>query len=301
VVVLAQEEARTLGHNHIGTEHILLGLVREEEGLAARVLESLEITIERARAQVLREVGSSEEVTAGQIPFTARAKKLLELALREARSLGHTHIGTEHILLGVLRQSDGVAARILLAFDADPETVRHEVMRMLSHPGTLGRAGVGGRPAGEPRSPTLDVFWFGGLGSVLERLAVEIRDELGREPDDGDLLLAFACAPEMLAGQALKELGVDPDEVWTTVEQLRRQASGARDELTQRIEEARSGKLRAIEAQDFQTAARWRDQERELEQQARAHTVVKPEVLHAIRRHLGIPTPPDEAQPPTES
>ncbi len=121
VVVLAQEEARTLKHNYIGTEHILLGLLREEEGLAARVLESLDITVERVRAQVVRIVGSGEEVTSGQIPFTPRAKKVLELALREALSLGHNYIGTEHILLGLVRENEGVAARILLDFDADSE------------------------------------------------------------------------------------------------------------------------------------------------------------------------------------
>jgi ATP-dependent Clp protease ATP-binding subunit ClpC len=119
VVVLAQEEARTLKHNYIGTEHILLGLLREEEGLAARVLESLDITVERVRSQVVRIVGSGEEVTSGQIPFTPRAKKVLELALREALSLGHNYIGTEHILLGLVRENEGVAARILLDFDAD--------------------------------------------------------------------------------------------------------------------------------------------------------------------------------------
>ena len=108
VVVLAQEEARILKHNYIGTEHILLGLLREKEGLAARVLESLDITVERVRAQVVRIVGSGEEVTSGQIPFTPRAKKVLELALREALSLGHNYIGTEHILLGLVRENEGV-------------------------------------------------------------------------------------------------------------------------------------------------------------------------------------------------
>ena len=98
VVVLAQDEARALKHNYIGTEHILLGLLREEEGLAARVLESLDITVEEVRAQVARIVGQGDEVTTGQIPFTPRAKKVLELALREALSLGHNYIGTEHIL-----------------------------------------------------------------------------------------------------------------------------------------------------------------------------------------------------------
>ena len=134
VVVLAQEEARILKHNYIGTEHILLGLLREEEGLAARVLESLDITVERVRAQVVRIVGSGEEVTSGQIPFTPRAKKVLELALREALSLGHNYIGTEHILLGLVRENEGVAARILLDFDADSEKIRNEVIRMLSGP-----------------------------------------------------------------------------------------------------------------------------------------------------------------------
>jgi ATP-dependent Clp protease ATP-binding subunit ClpA len=132
VVVLAQEEARTLKHNHIGTEHILLGLLREEEGLAARVLASLDITVEQVRAQVVQIVGSGEEVTPGQIPFTPRAKKVLELALREALSLGHNYIGTEHILLGLVRENEGVAARILLDFDADSEKIRNEVIRMLA-------------------------------------------------------------------------------------------------------------------------------------------------------------------------
>ena len=135
VVVLAQEEARTLKHNYIGTEHILLGLLREEEGLAARVLEGLEITVEEVRAQVIRIVGSGEEVTSGQIPFTPRAKKVLELALREALSLGHNYIGTEHILLGLVRENEGVAARILADFDADSEKIRNEIIRMLSGPG----------------------------------------------------------------------------------------------------------------------------------------------------------------------
>ncbi len=135
VVVLAQEEARTLKHNYIGTEHILLGLLREEEGLAARVLESLDITIERVRGQVVRIVGSGEEVTSGRIPFTPRVKNAFELALRETLGLGHNYIGTEHILLGLVRENEGVAARILLDFDADHEKVRNEVIRMLSAPG----------------------------------------------------------------------------------------------------------------------------------------------------------------------
>ena len=134
VVVLAQDEARGLEHNYIGTEHILLGLLREEEGLAARVLESLEITLEEVRAQVARVVGRGDDVTSGQIPFTPRAKKVLELSLREATALGHNYIGTEHILLGLVRENEGVAARVLLDCGADAEEIRREIVAMLSGP-----------------------------------------------------------------------------------------------------------------------------------------------------------------------
>ncbi len=152
VVVLAQEEARILEHNYIGTEHILLGLLREEEGLAARALGSLGITVEAFRAVVVHMVGSGEEVTSGQIPFTPRAKKVLELALREALSLGHNYIGTEHILLGLVRENEGVAARILLDFDADSEKLRNEVIRMLSGP-RAGRQTMGQATRGQVKRP----------------------------------------------------------------------------------------------------------------------------------------------------
>ncbi|HWW91471.1 MAG TPA: ATP-dependent Clp protease ATP-binding subunit [Solirubrobacteraceae bacterium] len=189
VVVLAQEEARTLKHNYIGTEHILLGLLREEEGLAARVLESLDITVERVRAQVVRIVGSGEEVTSGQIPFTPRAKKVLELALREALSLGHNYIGTEHILLGLVRENEGVAARILLDFDADSEKIRNEVIRMLSGPGgrrqgqSGGGSGSGASAApgeGKKSSKLLDQF-----GRNLTKLAADGKLDpcVGRETE----------------------------------------------------------------------------------------------------------------------
>jgi ATP-dependent Clp protease ATP-binding subunit ClpC len=181
VVVLAQEEARTLKHNYIGTEHILLGLLREEEGLAARVLESLDITVERVRSQVVRIVGSGEEVTSGQIPFTPRAKKVLELALREALSLGHNYIGTEHILLGLVRENEGVAARILLDFDADSDKIRNEVIRMLSGPGGRRQGGAGGGAGeGKKSSKLLDQF-----GRNLTRLAEEgkLDPVIGRETE----------------------------------------------------------------------------------------------------------------------
>ena len=182
VVVLAQEEARTLKHNYIGTEHILLGLLREEEGLAARVLESLDITVERVRAQVVRIVGSGEEVTSGQIPFTPRAKKVLELALREALSLGHNYIGTEHILLGLVRENEGVAARILLDFDADSDKIRNEVIRMLSGPGgrRQGQGQGSGQGEGKKSSKLLDQF-----GRNLTKLAAEgkLDPVVGRETE----------------------------------------------------------------------------------------------------------------------
>jgi ATP-dependent Clp protease ATP-binding subunit ClpC len=158
VVVLAQDEARALKHNYIGTEHILLGLLREEEGLAARVLESLDITVEEVRAQVARIVGQGDEVTTGQIPFTPRAKKVLELALREALSLGHNYIGTEHILLGLVRENEGVAARILLDFDADADKIRNEIIRMLSGPGRRQQGGAAAPGEKAKSSKLLDQF-----------------------------------------------------------------------------------------------------------------------------------------------
>jgi ATP-dependent Clp protease ATP-binding subunit ClpC len=168
VVVLAQDEARALKHNYIGTEHILLGLLREEEGLAARVLESLDITVEEVRAQVARIVGQGDEVTTGQIPFTPRAKKVLELALREALSLGHNYIGTEHILLGLVRENEGVAARILLDFDADAEKIRNEIIRMLSGPGRRQGGAAAGTGEKGKSSKLLDQF-----GRNFTKLATE--------------------------------------------------------------------------------------------------------------------------------
>jgi ATP-dependent Clp protease ATP-binding subunit ClpC len=136
VVVLAQDEARLLKHNYIGTEHLLLGLLREHECIAAGVLDSLGVSLEESRSQVARIIGEGHEITAGQIPFTPRAKKALELSLREAQSLGHSFIGTEHVLLGIARISDGVAVRVLAGFGVDEETIRNDVVGTISEPGT---------------------------------------------------------------------------------------------------------------------------------------------------------------------
>ena len=138
VVALAQDEARRLRHGYVGTEHLLLGLLRDEEGVAARVLDSLDITLEEVRAQVERIVGRGEGVAAGELRFTPRAKKVLDLALREALALKHDSIGTEHILLGLVREQEGVAARILLDFDADPRTVRAAFYRELGETPSAG-------------------------------------------------------------------------------------------------------------------------------------------------------------------
>ncbi len=132
VVVLAQEEARLLNHNYIGTEHILLGLIHEGEGVAAKALESLGISLEKVRQQVEEIIGAGQSPPSGHIPFTPRAKKVLELSLREALQLGHNYIGTEHILLGLIREGEGVAAQVLVKLGADLGRVRQQVIQLLS-------------------------------------------------------------------------------------------------------------------------------------------------------------------------
>jgi len=159
VVVLAQEEARMLNHNYIGTEHILLGLIHEGEGVAAKALESLGISLEAVRQQVEEIIGQGQQAPSGHIPFTPRAKKVLELSLREALQLGHNYIGTEHILLGLIREGEGVAAQVLVKLGADLNRVRQQVIQLLS--GYQGKepATAGGPQEGTPSSSlVLDQF-----------------------------------------------------------------------------------------------------------------------------------------------
>src|SRR4029453_5445816 len=132
VVVLAQEEARMLNHNYIGTEHILLGLVRERDGVAGIALVSLDISLDAVRQQVEEIIGKGQAAPTGHIPFTPRAKKVLELSLREALQLGHNYIGTQHILLGLIREGEGVAAQVLQKLGADLNRVRQTVIQILS-------------------------------------------------------------------------------------------------------------------------------------------------------------------------
>jgi ATP-dependent Clp protease ATP-binding subunit ClpC len=135
VVVLAQEEARLLNHNYIGTEHVLLGLVREGEGVAGQALTSMGIGPDAVRGQVEKIIGQGQAAPTGHIPFTPRAKKVLELSLRESLQLGHNYIGTEHILLGLVREGEGVAAQVLQQLGADLNRVRQAVIRLLGEKG----------------------------------------------------------------------------------------------------------------------------------------------------------------------
>ena len=156
VVVLAQEEARLLNHNYIGTEHILLGLIHEGEGVAAKALESLGISLDAVREQVQDIIGQGQQAPSGHIPFTPRAKKVLELSLREALQLGHNYIGTEHILLGLIREGEGVAAQVLVKLGADLSRVRQQVIQLISgyQGGKEGASGGGGSTQGGPAEGT---------------------------------------------------------------------------------------------------------------------------------------------------
>jgi len=184
VVVLAQEEARMLNHNYIGTEHILLGLIHEGEGVAAKALESLNISLEAVRQQVEEIIGQGQAAPTGHIPFTPRAKKVLELSLREALQLGHNYIGTEHILLGLIREGEGVAAQVLQKLGADLNRVRQTVIQLLSgYTGGKGETTPGGTAQGEggPQgSMVLDQF-----GRNLTQLARDQKLDpvIGREKE----------------------------------------------------------------------------------------------------------------------
>ena len=173
VVVLAQEEARRLNHNYIGTEHILLGLIQEGEGHAAKALDELNINIDSVRSEVVEIIGEGQQSPSGHIPFTPRAKKVLELSLREALQLGHNYIGTEHILLGLIREGEGVAAQVLKKLGAELSQVRQTVIKLISSSGESKKqqsASTGGRerPGSSTGSAILDQF-----GRNLTRMAKE--------------------------------------------------------------------------------------------------------------------------------
>ena len=231
VVVLAREEACRLRHPYIGTEHILLGLLREKDGLGARTLTSCGLTLEQARAEIARIVGIGDEDVTGQIPFTAHGTRVLELSLDEALGLGHNYIGTEHILLGLVRQSEGVGFQVLVDLDADPEKIRAHIIRMVSGP-------VHSRDPGE-RGPNVKVLGpertgvaFTGPAGVargiarspqVQRLttqAVAYAAEDSRSVVDiPDVLLALTSDPENAS--LLSELGIDAAAVRTAIKARR--------------------------------------------------------------------------------
>lgn len=201
VLVLAQEEARLLNHGFIGTEHILLGLIREEEGVAAKALESLGVSLDAARVIVEEKVGAAGGTPTGSPPFTPRAKKVLELSLRESLQLGHNHIGTEHLLLGLVREGEGVGAQVLVSLGADPVHVRRQVLSLL---------GVTATEPGQGPLATTEAFSqpFGmttGRGSqphvhLGQRWSAEVV-VAGRRPED------FAAAYDQL-GVLARRLGL---------------------------------------------------------------------------------------------
>jgi ATP-dependent Clp protease ATP-binding subunit ClpA len=221
IMVLAQVESRALNHAYIGTEHILLGLIHEGEGVAAEALKSLDISLEAVRSQVEEIIGSDKAMKApsGHIPFTPRAKKVLELSLREALQLGHNYIGTEHILLGLIREGEGVAAQVLIQQGADHDRVRAQVIRLLAaresaEPAPVPESRLGRllRPstigAARPTSAG-DVSLLDALEAISERLAgIEARLGIAGQHSGGRAELEREVAR---LGALLRQHGIDPE------------------------------------------------------------------------------------------
>jgi hypothetical protein len=226
VVVLAQEEARMLNHNFVGTEHILLGLIHERQGVAASALQSLGISLEAVRQQVEQIIGQGQRAPSGHIPFTPRAKKVLELSLREAHQLGHDYIGTEHLLLGLIREGEGVAAQVLVRLGADLNRVRRQVIQLLRGRQVAVPTEV---PAKEPAS-------FGDASDLPRRVRV---------PPG---VLSSVNALESRLSAIEQRVGIGP----------------ATADLDEQIAQVRRDKESAIGAQDFEQAGSLRDREREL-------------------------------------
>ena len=213
VIVLAQEEARQLNHNYIGTEHILLGLIHEGEGVAPQALSELGISLQSVRLQVEQIIGQGAAAPPGHIPFTPRAKKVLELSLREALQLGHNYIGTEHILLGLVREGEGVAAQVLQKLGAGLHRVREEVIRVLSKYSGESQPDVDA--ADRPESP---LEWSAPSSRVL-RLSRNVAVSLGRQTVEPEhILLGLLAARDQVVGRVLKELQVDPGGIGAWIE-----------------------------------------------------------------------------------
>jgi ATP-dependent Clp protease ATP-binding subunit ClpA len=203
VVVLAQEEAVLLNHDYVGTEHLLLGLAHEGQGVAATALESLGISLEAVRAQVEEIIGQGQGAPSGHIPFTPRAKKVLELSLREAKQLGHNYIGTEHILLGLIREGEGVAAQVLIRLGADLSRARGQVIGLLS--GETGGSQAGARTRLVRMTMPADLF-------LLEEQLAQVRRQKQHAIDAEDFDRAAALRDQ--EQQLLRRL-TEREREWT--------------------------------------------------------------------------------------
>jgi len=299
VVVAAQQEARDLRHNYIGTEHLLLGLMRQEPAIACQTLESLEISHQQIRAEVLARVGPGRSASPGQMPFTARAKHVLELSLREALSLGHHYIGTEHILLAITAETEGMASQILVDHGVDERTIRGKVLELLPTRTPEQRGVSAGRGTGSAqeagvvmsRSGGSAAAWLDGVGPLLSRLGAEIPPKLKRGSDSGDLLMVLALSPGTLAAEALRELGIEIDVLQEAIERSRAASPDPVADPRRRLSEIRRAKEEAIANQRFEEATRLRDQEREASAQARTAAEPPSEVVAEIRSRLGLAGP----------
>jgi hypothetical protein len=213
VVVLAQEEARHLDHNYIGTEHILLGLIHEGDGVAARALTALDISLEAVRGEVEEIVGHGAEESSGHIPFTPRAKKVLELSLREALALGHNYIGTEHILLGLIREGEGVAAQVLVKLGASFDLVRLKVIQILADASQLQTEQLAGMPARISQQEAVAMV-AGGPGAYQEQEPPELVRvvPLAREVFRGFGIRMVLLSLEIWSGWLDLRYGLLPDQ-----------------------------------------------------------------------------------------
>jgi DNA-binding CsgD family transcriptional regulator len=295
VVVLAQEEARMLNHNYIGTEHILVGLIHEGEGAAAKALESLGIGLEAVRQQVEEIIGQGQQAPSGPIPFTPRVKKVLELSLREALQLGHQYIGTEHILLGLIREGEGVAAQVLVKLGADLNRVRQQVIQLL-HGYQVGEP-VYGYQVGEPEGMPAAL----GEGELLSRVTARvdaidsrlaaIEQRVGTGPDTSGLDEQIARV------RAERQAAADADLLMTLTPREREvlahlaQGTGRHDDVAKRmhlspnmvrshlqnlmgklevhttleaVALARRARIRDVPSQAYERAAALRDREQQL-------------------------------------
>ncbi len=250
MVVLAQEQARLLNHNYIGTEHLLLGLINEQDGVAARALEHLGISLEAVRAKVEAIIGEGGPgAPSGRIPFTPRSKKVLELSLREALQLGHNYIGTEHILLGLIREGEGVGAQVLLGLGAEPSAVREAVIQLMSGYSGASPSRVRWRPGGAQRPQQTPAA--ARASAEAHRLAG------GGAVGSQHYLLGLLQDQQSLAAKVLSSLGVTSETIEAKLTEM--EPAGTSDETPEQAGARRigmrvEGKLIMLEIDDPELA-----------------------------------------------